>query len=1032
MMPRPASFRCLLAGAGLALAVLPSPGAAQAVPAERPRNRPPSMLTGRAQWEKGAEMLKAMKVPPAPPLPPAEALRTFRVAPGYRVELVAAEPMVQNPIAFEFDPAGRIWVVEYQGYMRDINGTGEADPICRVVVLEDTDGDGRADQSTVFLDQLVMPRSITFVKGGVLLQEPPKIWFCEDADGDLRCDRRTEVGKLGVAGNPQHTGNGLRYGIDNWLHNADATTRHRWVDGRLIEEPVARSGQFGVSFDEMGRVLTCHESSALHADLIPGEYLVRNQNLAALASRSGRGFGGVDTNIATEAQQVYPIRVTPGITLGALELREDGRLRTYTIVSGACFYDGDYFPDDARGNVFVPEAGGNLIGRLKLAPGVRPKATRHYPAEQEFLASTDERFRPVNARVGPDGALYVADLYRGIIEHVIFMVPWISDQVRDRRLHEGLNLGRIYRVVRDDVPPRAPRPNLAAARSAELVATLNHAAGWWRITAQRLLVERRDPAAVPLLKELARRGPNALGRLHALWTLDGAGGLDADTRFAALTDPDERVRAAALRLCERGLDAAGQERLLRELDRLAGDRSDFVRLQAALTGSALARPAVLPILARIGRTGEDALFRTAILTGLAGRELAFVRAYLAENRTRATVAEHERQLLGLAVQCALESAQPAAADELVGMLGEFGPAAGWPREALLGGMSTFAANGKRRIKPVALAREPAPLVALARGGDPALRQTAYRLLELFTWPGVNALVAAGPAAAPLTAVEQKRIEAGREAFQLYCAPCHQGHGGGAPGLAPPLAGSEWVLGSVERTARIVLHGVYGPLPVLDQTWNLSMPGLGAAGALDDDKIAAVLSYVRRAWGNSASLVEPQRIAAIRRETAGRTLPWTAAELNAIDGSARPAVAAAVEPPIAAGATGEVQLPARRAVVYAQKLGYRPALDVLAPWTVAEDVAEWRVDVAAGGEFEVWVNLAADDSSAGDFYAVESEGSRTRGEVRSTGGYDQFQEQAAGRLTLRAGVNRILLRPDGPLVRELADVRGVRLRPVKSP
>ena len=141
-------------------------------------------------------MLKRLNVPPAPVRTAEEELKTFKLASGYRIELVAAEPLVQNPIFFEFDPDGRIWVVEYQGYMRDLAGSGEGDPICRVVVLEDTDADGRADKSTVFLDKLVMPRSFAFVKGGVLLQEPPKLWFCEDTDGDLRCDKRTEVARI--------------------------------------------------------------------------------------------------------------------------------------------------------------------------------------------------------------------------------------------------------------------------------------------------------------------------------------------------------------------------------------------------------------------------------------------------------------------------------------------------------------------------------------------------------------------------------------------------------------------------------------------------------------------------------------------------------------------------------------------------------------------------------------------------------------------------------------------------------------------
>ncbi|HRH98485.1 MAG TPA: dehydrogenase, partial [Prosthecobacter sp.] len=414
------------------------------VPADRPRSRPPSALTGWADWEKGEELLKRIQVPPAPVLSAEDEAKTFKLAPGYRAELVACEPMVQCPIFFEFDPEGRIWVVEYQGYMRDVQGSGEGDPICRVVVLEDTDGDGKADKSTVFLDKLVMPRSFAFVKDGILLQEPPKLWFCEDKDGDLRCDNRTEVGTMGVGGNPQHTANGLRRGIDNWLHCADWPHRYQWQDGKLIDEPTLHRGQFGVSFDETGRFISCYENSAMHMDLIPAEAILRHPNLAKLAQRGGRGSFGVNVNVAKDAAECFPIRVTPAVTLGALELRDDGRLRTYTIVSGTCFYDGDQFPPEMHGNVFVPDSAGHLVGTLKLTKGIAPQATRFFPAEQELIASTDERFRPVNARVGPDGALYLADMYHGIIEHVIFIVPWLTKQIEQRKLYEGNDHGRIW------------------------------------------------------------------------------------------------------------------------------------------------------------------------------------------------------------------------------------------------------------------------------------------------------------------------------------------------------------------------------------------------------------------------------------------------------------------------------------------------------------------------------------------------------------------------------------------------------------
>lgn len=1003
---------------------------AQSVPAERPRSRPPSMLTGWAQWEKGADMLKAMTVPPAPPLSPDEALKTFRVAPGYRLELVAAEPMVQNPVFFEFDPEGRIWVAEFQGYMRDVNGSGEGDPICRIVVLEDTDFDGRADKSTVFLDRLVMPRSFAFVKGGLLLQEPPKLWFCEDTDGDLRCDRRTEVGTLGVAGNPQHTANGLRYGIDNWLHTADARTRHRWADGQLQTQDVPKSGQFGVSFDETGRFLTCHESSALHADLIPSRYLLSNPHLAALAAKASRGAYGVDTNIARDAQQVYPIRVTPGITLGATELRDDGRLRTYTISSGSCFYDGDQLGEDAYGNVFVPEAGGNLIGRLKLTSGIRPQASRFYPAEQEFLASTDERFRPINARVGPDGALYIADLYRGIIEHVIFMVPWISDQIRDRKLDVGQDQGRIYRLVREDRPINRRSPQLSKADSSVLVSHLSHPTGWWRTTAQRLLVERRDSTVIPLLRELALRGEQPLGRLHALWTLDGIGNLDTEVKWLAMQDSDERVRAAAVRLCERGLSPEQQSLLVKKLEALIEDRSESVRLQATLTASALGRPEELPMVLRLALSSTDSLFAIAALTGLKDLELEFLRLVLAETKGKTSRNDPERFLLGLITRCILESDEGARVHALLDSLSAPEAEDPWQVLTVLDAIKEHAFKAKRRTQPIMLPAVPEPFVALSTSSHPSVREKVNGLLDVFAWPGLRMTSETSSNGVPLSTLEQDRIETGRELYGMYCVPCHQLNGMGAPNLAPPLADSEWVTGSPERVVRIVLHGLYGPIQVNGTTWNLAMPGLGVAGVLDDEKLASVVSYIRRAWGHAESPVDPTLVAEVRKASSARTLPWTAEELAALDGLLSP------QPPIVESGTapdvhGVILLPARHATVYAQRLGYRPSLDVLAPWTVLDDVAEWRVDVTREGTYRVWVNLAADDASAGDYFVVETENSRTRGRVFSTGDYTQFREIASGTLTLRAGSNRILLRPEGPLIGgELADIRGLRLEPVK--
>ena len=203
-----------------------------------------------------------------------------------------------------------------------------------------------------------------------------------------------------------------------------------------------------------------------------------------------------------------------------------------------------------------------------------------------------------------------------------------------------------------------------------------------------------------------------------------------------------------------------------------------------------------------------------------------------------------------------------------------------------------------------------------------------------------------------------------------------------------------------------------------------MPGFGALDLMTDEKIAGVLSYVRHAWGNTAAPVEPALVASVRKETAARTLPWRAEELgfqNAVH-----AESDAVKP----AASGEIILPARLATIYGQKLGYRPSLDVLAPWRVKDDVAGWNVEVAEGGSYDVFVTLAADTASASNRFRVETEGSHTIGAVVSSGSFDRFHEVPAGKLTLHAGVHRILMRPEGALGNELADVRSVRLVPAK--
>lgn len=997
---KPNGARNMLA---LHLCVIASAVLGQSIPDERPRARPPSELTGWAEWERASEIFARVKVPPAPPLAPEEAMKTFKVAPGFRLELVAAEPMVVHPIFFEFDPDGRIWAVEYRGYMRDLEGRGEGDPIGRVVVLEDTDEDWRADKSTVFLDGLVMPRTLAFVEGGVLVAEPPRLWYCRDTNGDLRCDTKVVVGSYGRAGNPQHTANGLAYGIDNWLHSADWQRRHRFRHGKLTEEPVLYRGQFGVSFDEFGRYVTCRESSPAEMDSIPEEYIRRNPALMKSWERSRQRRFGVAVPIGREANECFPIRPTPGITLGALELRADGTLRTYTIVAGTGVYLGDQFPDDAYGNIFVPEAGGHLIGRLRVSGGISPRTQRYYPAEQEILASTDERFRPMSIRTGPDGALYFADMYKGIIEHVIFMAPYIADQIKERNLAAGNDMGRIYRLVSTEKPITRTGPRLSAAPSAKLLEQLGHSNGWWRITAQRLLVERNETNVAPRLRELVT-APKPAARLHALWTLHGMDALDWETAFAATRDGHEFVRAAALRLCER-LVRTNSPRWLDRLQQSVRDPSEVVRLQSVLSLGALAEAEAEASLARIASENPTPLFRTAVLSGLRGREERFLERLLQNSGSRETQQDFLREFAEM-----IFDGRDA---RLISMLLQKAHV----EQALVDGLLAAAPADLSGFRQIALEHEPRVIFAMLKASDRARREQGRRLSELFTWPGRES----SKPAAPLGPEHQQLFAEGKELFAQLCAPCHQPHGGGLANVAPPLNGTEWVAGPPERLVRIVLHGLFGPLEVAGTRWNHHMPGFREAGLTDNRSVAAVLTYIRRAWDNAGDPVEPAQVEQVRTRTQDRRLPWTAAELLGVGKQEEPEL-------ITPAASGELILPARLAHCFGEKLAYRPALDILAPWRKENDVATWRVQAPAEKVYEVFVTLAADAASKGDRFLIESESGRVSGAVPATGGYERFQEIRVGEMKLRAGINRILLRPEGKLRAELADIKCLRLKP----
>lgn len=821
-------------------------------------------------------------VPESPVLTPEDALASFRIAPGFRIELAAAEPLVVDPVAIDFDEHGRLWAVELRAYMPDIDGTGETAPIGRVVVLEDDDGDGRYDRSTPFLEGLVNPRAIAVVRGGVLVGEPPHLWYARDTDGDLRADWRLELTRYGDP-NPdhlEHTDNGLHRNLDNWLYDAKSSRRLRLRfdaagSPHLEEARTAFRGQWGIDHDDRGRLYYNGNSNYLFGDPWPAEYLLRG-------AAAGRAVGqppGLGERIVGD-ESVYGVRVNVGINRGYQPgmLREDGRLARTTSVSGLAVYRGHQFPETFRGDVFVPEPAGNVVAHFRVTDdGVSLRGEQVFHEDPDwgrraFLASTDERFRPVDCAVGPDGALYVVDLYRGVIQHRQFVTSYLRKQVLERGLAAPVGLGRIWRVVAEERPVDRSSPAALFVDTPARIRTLRHPNGWVRDTAQRLLVEHGDRDGVPLLDRMAREGETPLARVHALWTLEGLGALDARTVVVALGAPEPEVRIAALRVAERLAGTAHAQDALDAIAELPADPDRAVRIQRAFTLGAFAVDrAYEAMVAALVADPADAHLRLAVTSGLAGGAGATL-GHIAR-RDEGELAAVCRELASSALRDDPSTAEPllALADELLDP---------HPERALgiLDGL--YFVLSDRRRKPARLAAPPALLLRAERSED--LNTRLETLLPKLRWPIEGVMPSEDEALLPpLSDEDRARAERGAALFTT-CTLCHGPQGEGLRGLGPSLHGSPRVERHADSLVRIILDGLSGPLEIDGVEWNETMPGQRANDAFDDEAIAGLATWLRRQWGHRGEPVTPGTVSEIRSATRDRRLPWTDEELRGME------------------------------------------------------------------------------------------------------------------------------------------------------
>jgi len=539
--------------------------------------------------------------PDSPPLSPSESLAKIHVHDGYRVELVASEPLTMDPVAIDWSADGRIWVVEMADYPLGMDGKGQ--PGGRVRVLEDTDGDGRYDKSTLFADALAFPTGLLTWRDGVIVTAAPDILFLRDTDGDGKADTREKLASGLTTGNQQLRANGLRWGLDGWVYGAAGGHHGEYGIGTKLRtragatlvgsrdfrfrpdtgELEAESGpsQFGRNRDDWGHWFGTQNSRPLWHYVLPDHYLSRNPHIAAPDPRQ---------------QVVVPLnpKVWPasGLEKRFHSFNEAGHFTS--ACSGMIYRDELLFGKITPGEMhaFTSEPFHNLVQRNLITDSGVSFTARRAPGEEssEFFASADRWCRPVMTRTGPDGALWVVDMYRYMIEHP----DWLPKEGKTELLPHyrlGEERGRIYRVLPDGVAPRKIM-RLDKLSTVELVAALDSPNEWQRDKAHMMLAWRNDKSAVPLLEKLAAECANPLARLHALSLTETPAAV-----LQALGDKHPGVRENALRIA--GKLAAPE--IIAAATKLVDDPDTKVRLQLAFTlgewkdaaaGDALARLAV--------------------------------------------------------------------------------------------------------------------------------------------------------------------------------------------------------------------------------------------------------------------------------------------------------------------------------------------------------------------------------------------------------------------------------------------------------
>jgi putative membrane-bound dehydrogenase-like protein len=576
------------------------------------------------------------------PKEPSEAEKTFECVDGFKMKLIAAEPLTSDPTAITYDENGVAYVAEMNDYpftdkKNDIAWKESIDPPGgKVRMLIDEDGDGKFDKSYIFAEEMSWPTGLACWKGGVFVAAAPDLWYLKDTDGDHKADVRVKVYTGFRKFNVQAVMNNLVWGLDHKIYGAGSgnggtiqtvkqpsakpvtLTRNDFRFDAITDQFEALSGgaRFGNTFDDIGNRFICNIRNPVQHVVLPAQYLARNPYLLVHSAVTDCARASDDLPVY-RISKPEPWRVVRAKQWLAETNHKYPRSETaaegfFTSTSGITIYRGAAYPQKYYGNAFMGEVAGNLVHRQVLTPnGVTFSAERGDP-KTEFVRSTDNWFRPVNYINAPDGTLHLLDMYRETIEH-----PWsIPDEIKAQLdLTSGKDRGRIYRLE----PPnfKAPKPpRLGHASTLELVATLENPNSWWRDTAHRLLFERQDPSAIKPLQTLVRKSKSPLARLHALYSLDGLKALRDEDILQGLSDSHPGVRENAVRLAELRLQKSPA--LVAKVMALAMDPDQRVRFQTAFTLGEVKDPtASKALLTILKRDAADSWMQTAVLSSAA-------------------------------------------------------------------------------------------------------------------------------------------------------------------------------------------------------------------------------------------------------------------------------------------------------------------------------------------------------------------------------------------------------------------------------